>query len=80
VIRFVVEHAGCESCGRLVTQALKPLGTVQLLEIDESADTASVVFAPAVDVALEVVDRVLAAASGGAGHAYRVRRGSWRTG
>jgi heavy-metal-associated domain-containing protein len=75
---FVVEQAGCESCGKLVSAALAPLGTVEAIEIDEAADTAVVVLAPAVERNQSAVDEVLAAASSGAGHLYRVRPGSWR--
>jgi hypothetical protein len=75
---FVVEHAGCESCGTLVSAALAPLGVVEALAIDETGDTASVVLAPTVEGDQSAVDAVLAAASPGSGHDYRVRPGSWR--
>jgi hypothetical protein len=78
VISFVVEQAGCASCGRLVTGALEPFGTVRRLEIDQSADTAQIVLAPAGELSQATVDSALAAVSAGAGHTYRVRPGSWR--
>jgi copper chaperone CopZ len=77
-VAFDVEQAGCESCARLVSAALAPLGVVESVEIDEAADTASVVLMPTVEHDQSAVDEVLAAASSGAGHLYRVRLGSWR--
>jgi copper chaperone CopZ len=76
-VSFVVEEAGCESCARLVRSALEPLGAVESVEIDEAADVADVrLDGPATE---EDVNRALAAVSAGAGHAYRVRPGSWGT-
>ena len=77
-VAFDVEQAGCESCGKLVHAAVSPLGSVEALEIDEAADTASVVLTPAAKPDPAAVDAALAAASSGAGHLYRIRPGSWR--
>jgi copper chaperone CopZ len=76
-ISFEVEEAGCESCGKLVRAALREVGTVENLEIDAAADLATVVLAGG--ASRSAVDAALADASAGAGHAYRVRAGSWRT-
>jgi copper chaperone CopZ len=75
-VSFVVSEAGCESCARLVRGALEPLGTVESVEVDEAADEATVRLAG--DATEEQVNGALAGASAGAGHAYRVRPGSWR--
>ena len=78
-VAFQVEQAGCESCAARVSAALAPLGAVESVEIDESADLASVVLAaPSDDTDQVVVDQALADASAGAGHLYRIRPGSWR--
>ena len=77
-IAFEVEQAGCESCGRLVTAALTPYGTVKSLVIDEQADIAAVVLAVSDEPKQGLIDEGLANASGAAGHRYRVRAGSWR--
>lgn len=76
-VAFTVEQAGCESCGELIGAALGRLGTVESLEIDEAADLATVVLSG--PPSRDDVDAALAEASGGAGHAYRVRAGSWRS-
>lgn len=74
-VEFTVEQAGCESCGKLIAEALSQVSSVESIEIDEDSDTAAVVLSgPA---AMDAVDAALAEASGGAGHAYRVRAGSW---
>jgi copper chaperone CopZ len=75
-LSFVVEEAGCESCAKLVREALEPLGTVESIEIDEAADVAAVRL-DTTGATESDVDRALAAVSVGAGHAYRVRPGSW---
>jgi len=73
---FVVEEAGCESCAALVREALEPLGAVESVEVDEVADVAFVHLAsPASE---PDVNKALADVSASAGHAYRVRPGSWR--
>ena len=74
-VRFLVEEAGCDSCAKLVREALEPLGAVDSIEVDEDADVALVrLGAP---VAEDDVNRALAKVSADAGHAYRVRPGSW---
>jgi copper chaperone CopZ len=75
-VEFVVSEAGCESCAALVRAALEPFGTVESVEVDEAADEATVRLAG--DASEQAVDGALAEASAGAGHAYRVRPGSWR--
>ena len=77
-VAFDVEQAGCESCARLVSAALAPFGAVETLDVDEAADTASVVLAPGEEPDQVAVDTALAAASAGGGHLYRIRPGSWR--
>ena len=75
-ITLVVEGAGCATCATRVRDALAPLARVRDVAVDEVADAATVsVDAPGLTE--EAVTDVLAAASAGAGHAYRVRRGSW---
>lgn len=79
-VSFEVEQAGCASCAARVRDALAPLFEISGLEIDESRD-AAVVTAQAVDEpSVEAIDELLAVASEGAGHAYRVRPGSLRIG
>nr|MBA2462760.1 hypothetical protein [Actinomycetota bacterium] len=63
----------------LVRDALEPLATVESIEVDETADRATVRLAAAQELAEPEVARALAAASEGVGHAYRVRPGSWRS-
>ena len=74
---FDVEGAGCESCGKLITTALSKVGAVESVEIDESADLATVTLTGAASQA--AVASALDEGSAGAGHAYRVRAGSWRS-
>ena len=77
-VSFEVEQAGCEACAARVRDALAPLLDISGLEIDESLD-AAVVTAHAVEgPSVEAIDELLAGASEGAGHAYRVRPGSLR--
>ena len=78
-IEFIVEEAGCTSCAALVREALAPIADVQAVEVDESADCASVRVASSGDLSQEDVDRVLLKASSSAGHDYRVKPGSWRS-
>jgi copper chaperone CopZ len=73
---FVVEEAGCESCAALVREALEPLGAVESVEVDEAADVAFVRLASSASE--PDVNKALADVSASAGHAYRVRPGSWR--
>jgi hypothetical protein len=77
-IEFVVENAGCVSCGRVIRDAVSAVGQVEVVAIDEDADVASVRLEPSGTVSLEDVDRILEEASAGAGHAYRIRPRSWR--
>ena len=76
-VAFTVEQAGCESCGELIGSALAAIGAVESIEIDEAADTAAIVLSGA--PGRDVVDAALAEASAGAGHAYRIQAGSWRS-
>lgn len=76
-VSFEVEQAGCESCGKLINTALSRVGTVESVEVDESSDTATVVLSG--PSSRGDIDAALEAASGGAGHAYSVRAGSWRS-
>lgn len=75
-IAFEVEQAGCESCGKVIGAALGKVGTVESIEIDETADRAKVVLSGS--AGRDAVDSALAEASAGAGHAYSVQAGSWR--
>jgi hypothetical protein len=75
-LRFVVEHAGCESCARRVRSALAPLLAVETITIDEAADIATVVARADTLPPREAIDAALAEASAGSGHTYRVRTGS----
>lgn len=75
-VAFTVEQAGCASCGELIDGALGQIGTVESIEIDETADTAAVMLSGG--ASRESVDAALAEASAGAGHAYSVLAGSWR--
>jgi copper chaperone CopZ len=77
VVRFAVENAGCSSCVKLVGEALSAIGDVELVELDEEADLASVSLDAATALSVEDVDTALARASEGSGHAYRVQPGSW---
>ena len=76
-VEFRVANAGCISCGEIVRKALSELGDVHLIGIDEDADVASVSIESARHFTLEEVDRVLALASDGSGHRYRVESRSW---
>ena len=76
---FQVEQAGCESCAARVRSALEPHATVEAIEIDESADHATVHLVEA-NVTEADVNAALTAASHGSGHTYRVRAGSWQSG
>jgi hypothetical protein len=76
-IEFLVENAGCVSCGQLVRGALAPVGAVEVLAIDEDADEAAIRLEPSGAVSAADVNRILEAASSDTGHEYRVRPGSW---
>ena len=75
-VSFEVEQAGCEACAARVRDALAPLLTISALEIEESRDAAVVVARAGEIPAVEAIDALLAGASEGAGHAYRVSPGS----
>jgi hypothetical protein len=77
-VSFEVEQAGCASCATRVRGALAPLLEISALEIDESRDAAVVTARAAEEPPVEAIDELLAAASEGAGHTYRVSPGSWR--
>jgi copper chaperone CopZ len=77
-VTFVVEEAGCASCGARVQAALEPLAAVESIDVDEAADEAVVRLSGAPSE--EDVAVALAGASEGSGHAYRLRAGSWRAG
>ena len=77
-VSFEVEQAGCDSCAARVRGALAPLLEISALELDETRDAALVTARAAVEPRVETIDELLAAASEGAGHAYRVRPESWR--
>jgi copper chaperone CopZ len=76
-VRFVVEHAGCNSCASRVRQALEAIATVHEVTVDESGDVAFVSLASAA-VSEQSVNEALREASTGSGHEYSVRPGSWR--
>lgn len=75
---FEVEQAGCESCAALVRDVLEDVAPVVAITIDEAQDMATVRLAPGAAASEEDIDRILVEASHGSGHAYRVKRGSWR--
>ncbi len=77
-IRFIVEQAGCASCAALVNEALAPIADVREIDVDETADCASVCVAFATDLTQDAVSQALLNASTAAGHEYRVKPGSWR--
>ncbi len=77
-VSFTVEHAGCTSCAARIRAALEPLGALDQLEIDEERDAANVTMRGNQLIAEGAVDAVLAEASTGSGHTYRIQPGSWR--
>lgn len=77
-IVFVVEQAGCESCAALVRDALEESAAVAEIAVDEERDEALVRLGLGASATEDDVNRLLGEASAGAGHAYRVRPGSWR--
>jgi translation elongation factor EF-Tu-like GTPase len=79
-IEFLVENAGCVSCGRVVRGALTAIGAVEVVGIDEHADVAVIRLEPSRAVSAAEVDAILQAASAEAGHEYRVRPDSWTLG
>lgn len=76
--RFVVENAGCPACAERVYGALSPLGIIDGVTVDEDADSVTVSMRTGNSVGQEEINKVLAAASEGAGHHYRVLADSWR--
>jgi len=76
-VRFVVEQAGCSSCAGRIRAGLEAIATVEAIEVDETADTASVRLADAPPVLEDAVVLALQKASAGSGHEYRLRPGSW---
>ena len=78
-LAFDVEQAGCPSCAARIRAVLDPLARLDEITIDEEADLAKIRCSPLSDeVSEEEINRALADASQGAGHAYRVRPRSWR--
>ena len=71
-VRFDVEHAGCPSCAARVEAALAAIGTVHDVTIDEEGDIATVTFSPLSPIDEPAVNAVLALASTGTGHEYRL--------
>jgi len=78
-IQFVVENAGCVSCGELIRGSLSAIGDAEVVDIDEDADVATVRLASTHPVSVEDVDQILEVASEGSAHAYCVQPGSWTT-
>lgn len=76
-VTFIVEEAGCESCAVRVRSALEPLGAVVAIEVDHDADASTVRLAGNGTLSEEALNRALESASREAGHAYRVRPGSF---
>lgn len=77
-VSFVVEEASCSSCAQRVRQALSPFATVESIDLDPDADAAVVRAVPIGELNEAAVNEALAHASEGAGHAYRVKPGTWR--
>jgi copper chaperone CopZ len=77
-IELVVEHAGCPSCADRVRRALEEIATVEVVEVDDEADLASVRLESSDLPTEEAVAVALREASSGSGHEYRIRPGSWR--
>lgn len=75
-VQFVVDQAGCESCAARVRSALAGVVTVASISIDEADDTATVIARAPEAITVEALDELLAAASDGSGHTYRVVPGS----
>lgn len=76
-MEFTVEQSGCASCGELVRAALSELGVVERVDIDEAADVANLRLVATREVSSDEVAGLLARASEGSGHGYRVSPGSW---
>ena len=78
-IVFEVEQAGCESCAALIRDVLEEVAPVDEVTIDEEQDRATVRMQPDAALSEDDAERLLAEASEGTGHAYRVVPGSWRS-
>lgn len=76
-LRFEVEQAGCSACAEHIKGALASLATVDEITIDEESDTATVSLSTRLPIDQSAVDAVLADASTGSGHDYRIKAGSW---
>jgi copper chaperone CopZ len=76
-LTFEVDQAGCPSCADRVRAALSDLATVEEIVVDDKAVRARVVISCPQDLREEIVNEALLRASGGSGHEYRVRTGSW---
>jgi copper chaperone CopZ len=76
-IVFEVEQGGCESCAARIREVLEDVAPVEEVTIDEAADRATVRMAPGAALSEDDAGRLLASASEGTGHAYRVVPGSW---
>ena len=79
-VTFVVEQAGCDSCAALIRDAVAPVASVEAIAVDAEADTATVRARTDAELSEDAVNGILAHASHGSGHAYRVKPGSWRRG
>lgn len=77
-VQFTVENAGCASCAALVREVLSEVGVVESVTVDEALDVADVRLSSASTISVASVNGLLAGASPGSGHAYRVADGSWR--
>ena len=80
VVHFVVEQAGCQSCASLIREALNAIADVEVIEIDEAADLATVHLKQGSNPSQQTVAGVLETVSRDSGHAYRVQPGSWVAG
>ena len=69
-IHFLVEQAGCDSCGARVEAALADLLAIEEITVDEDADVAAVRAHCSLELELATVNAGLAEASHGSGHAY----------
>ena len=76
--RFEVEHAGCSTCAERIRDALSTVVTIEEITIDEGTDTARVLIRREAAIQEPAVNEILAQASAGSGHEYRIKPGSWR--
>jgi hypothetical protein len=77
-LTFEVEEAGCASCATRVRDALSAVATVHAVDVRADEDLAAVRVSPSGNLSESEVNRLLGEASAGAGHAYRVKPGTWR--